>query len=114
MYKKFIRKNKRWRIENLKTIKELLQIDIRLSNKQLLETQELIDEAFGIMLDNLSDTVEYKEAKAQYDIRSQEKWWYCGRIKGIETALKYIKNKEEDDANFAKYCEEVGAEELPF
>lgn len=98
----------------MRNIINKLQTDIRISNQNVLEAQELIDKSFDLMLDNLIDTEEYRKAKVQYDIKNQEKWWYYGRIHGIETALKYIKEKDEEDIHFAKYCEEVGAEELPF
>lgn len=100
-------------------IKRVLQSDVKILNQSIVETQAVIDKCFNTMLDVLPGTDEYRKAKVEYDIKSQEKWFYYGRLGAIEMVLKLISDKEEADKleidyNHYQYCKAVGAEELPF
>ena len=69
------------------------------------------------MLDALPGTDEYRKAKVEFDVKSQEKWLYYGQLGAVERILKLISDKEERQTRngFSHYhCKAVGAEELPF
>lgn len=100
-------------------IKRVLQSDVKTLNQSIVETQTVIDKCFNTMLDVLPGTDEYRKAKVEYDIKSQEKWLYYGQLGAVERILKLISDKEEADKleidyNHYQYCKAVGAEELPF
>lgn len=103
----------------MEAIKRILQCDVKASNQSIVETQAVIDKCFNTMLDALPGTDEYRKAKVEHDHKSQEKWFYYGRLGAIEKMLKLISDKEEADKleidyNHYQYCKAVGAEELPF
>ena len=103
----------------MEAIKRILQCDVRTLNQSIVETQAVIDICFNTMLDVLPGTDEYRKAKVEFDVKSQEKWLYYGRLGSIEMVLKLISDKEEADKleidyNHYQYCKAVGAEELPF
>lgn len=100
-------------------IKRVLQSDVKTLNQSIVETQTVIDKCFNTMLDVLPGTDEYRKAKVEYDIKSQEKWLYYGRLGAVEMMLKLISDKEERDKLEMDliaydYYKTVGAEELPF
>ena len=103
----------------MEAIKRILQCDVRTLNQSIVETQEVIDKCFNTMLDALPGTDEYRKAKVEHDHKSQEKWFYYGRLGAIEKMLKLLSDKEEtdileEDIEAYNYFESVGAEELPF
>ena len=100
-------------------IKKVLQCDARLLNQSIVETQIKIDKCFNSMLDNLLGTDEYRNAKVEYDLKNQEKWFYYGRLGAVEKILRLIYEQEkkdilDEDIEAYNYFESVGAEELPF
>ncbi len=103
----------------MEAIKRILQYDVRALNQSIVKTQAVIDKCFNTMLDALPGTDEYRKAKVEHDHKSQEKWFYYGRLGAIEKMLKLISDKEEadileEDIEAYNYFESVGAEELPF
>ena len=103
----------------MEAIKRILQCDVRDLNQSIVETQAVIDKCFNTMLDALPGTDEYRKAKVEHDHKSQEKWFYYGRLGAIEKMLKLLSDKEEtdileEDIEAYNYFESVGAEELPF
>ena len=103
----------------MEAIKRILQCDVRTLNQSIVETQAVIDKCFNTMLDALPGTDEYRKAKVEHDHKSQEKWFYYGRLGAIEKMLKLLSDKEEtdileEDIEAYNYLETVGAEELPF
>lgn len=103
----------------MEAIKRILQCDVRTVNQSIVETQSVIDKCFNKMLDATPGTDEYRKAKVEHDHKSQEKWFYYGRLGAIEKMLKLISDKEEtdsleEDIEAYNYFKSVGAEELPF
>ena len=103
----------------MEAIKKILQSDVRALNQSIVETQTVIDKCFNTMLDALPGTDEYRKAKVEFDVKSQEKWLYYGQLGAVEKMLKLLSDKEEtdsleEDIEAYNYFESVGAEELPF
>lgn len=103
----------------MEAIKRILQYDVKALNQSIVKTQAVIDKCFNTMLDALPGTDEYRKAKVEHDHKSQEKWFYYGRLGAIEKMLKLLSDKEEtdsleEDIEAYNYFESVGAEELPF
>ena len=100
-------------------IKDKLQTEIKALNKNIVDVQKVIDECFYITLDSIKGTEEYIKAKVKYDMKKEEKYNYYGNLASAEILLKLIHDKEEADRlqmdyNHYVYCQEVGADELPF
>lgn len=98
----------------MEEIKKFLQCDIRCINESIVKAQYSIDKAFNIMLDTLPGTEEYRKAKYEYEMISQEKWLYYGRLGAVEMILDLIKNQEEKELEeFEQALNEIPYE-LPF
>ena len=95
-------------------IKKILQCDIRCINESIVKAQHSIDKAFNTMLDTLPGTEEYRKAKYEHDMISQEKWLYYGRLGAVEMMLDLIKKHEEKELEeFEQALNEIPYE-LPF
>ena len=100
-------------------IKRALQCDIKTLNQSIVDIQLTIDKAFNTMLEATPGSDEYRNAKVIHDSKSQDKWFYFGRLSMIERITKLISDKEEAeklemDLIAYDYFKSVGAEELPF
>ena len=100
-------------------IKQMLECDVETLNESIVETQLAIDKAFNAMLEALPGSDEYRKEKIVHDSKSQEKWFYFGRLSMVKKIIKLISNKEEADKLEMDmiaydYFKSMGAEELPF
>ena len=98
-------------------IKDKLQAEIKGLNQSIVDTQKVIDKCFGIMLETLEGTEQYRKANVEHDTKKEAKCNYYGQLASAERLLELIRDKEEadrlkNDYNYHVYYQEADTNEV--